>query len=117
MGTTLGTISRENESAAPDLETESAVSLTNVSAAARPTMVSRCKSWPAVEWLPMQLNVALPIPRFRVRDLLALDPGQTITTEWPNGDDLPLSIEDVQLAWIEMESVDQDMAVRITRLL
>lgn len=81
------------------------------------TAISQRKSWPAVEWLPMQLSVALPIPRFRVRDLLALDPGQTIATEWPNGDDLPLSIEDVQLAWVEMEAVDQDMAVRITRLL
>lgn len=81
------------------------------------TSISQRKAWPAVEWLPMQLSVALPIPRFRVRDLLALDPGQTIATEWPNGDDLPLSIEDVQLSWVEMEAVDQDMAVRITRLL
>jgi flagellar motor switch protein FliM len=96
---------------------DSLASLTKPQATAHPTMLSQRKSWPAVEWLPMQLSVALPIPRFRVRDLLALDPGQTITTEWPNGDDLPLSIEDVQLAWIEMEAVDQDMAVRITRLL
>lgn len=75
------------------------------------------KSWSAIEWLPIQLSVSLPIPRFRVRDLLALDSGQTIATEWPNGDDLPLSIEDVQLAWVEMETADQAMAVRITRLL
>lgn len=75
------------------------------------------KPWPAVEWLPLQLSVALPILRFRVRDLLALNPGQTIATEWPNGDDLPLSIDEVQLAWVEMETVEQEMAVRITRLL
>jgi len=74
-------------------------------------------AWQAVEWLPIQLSVALPIPNFRVRDLLALDAGQTIATEWPNGDDLPLSIEEVQLGWVEMETVEQEMAVRITRLL
>ncbi|MEO6828226.1 MAG: hypothetical protein ABI164_00335, partial [Acidobacteriaceae bacterium] len=26
--------------------------------------------WPAIEWLPVQISIALPIPRFRVRDLL-----------------------------------------------
>jgi flagellar motor switch/type III secretory pathway protein FliN len=73
--------------------------------------------WPAIEWLPVQISISLPIPRFRVRDLLALDPGQIISTDWPNGDDLPLSVDQVQLAWVEMESVEQEMAVRITRLL
>lgn len=73
--------------------------------------------WPAMEWLPVQISIALPLPRFRVRDLLTLDPGQIIATEWPNGDDLPLSVDQVQLAWVEMESVEQEMAVRITRLL
>lgn len=96
---------------------EAPASLTNSPVAAGAAKISLRKSWPAVEWLPMQLNVALPIPRFRVRDLLALKPGQAIATEWPDGDDLPLSIEDVQLAWIEIEAVDRDMAVRITRLL
>ena len=79
--------------------------------------ISQRKSWPAVEWLPIQLSVSLPVFRFCVRDLLSLDPGQTITTAWPSGEDLPLSIEDVQLAWAEIEAVDQAMAIRITRLL
>ncbi|HWF66220.1 MAG TPA: FliM/FliN family flagellar motor C-terminal domain-containing protein [Acidobacteriaceae bacterium] len=96
---------------------DSAASLAKSPANLLHTMIAERKSWPAVEWLPMQLSVALPVSGFKVRDLLALDPGQTISTDWPNGDDLPLSIEDVQLAWIEMEAVDQDMAVRITRLL
>ena len=74
--------------------------------------------WPAIEWLPDTLaDFSLPIPRFRVRDLLVLDPGQIIATDWPNGDDLPFSVDTVQLAWVEMESVEQEMAVRITRLL
>ena len=55
--------------------------------------------------------------RFCVRDLLALAAGQVIATAWSSGEDLPLAIEDVQLAWVEMEVVDQEMAIRITRLL
>lgn len=74
-------------------------------------------TWPAVEWLPIQMDVALPVVRFRVRDLLALAAGQVIPTGWSSGEDLPLAIEDVQLAWVEMEVVDQEMAIRITRLL
>jgi hypothetical protein len=40
-----------------------------------------------------------------------------IATTWSSGEDLPLAIEDVQLAWVEMEAVEQAMAIRITRLL
>lgn len=79
-------------------------------------MISQRNAWPAVEWLPIQLDVGLPV-RFCVRDLLGLAAGQVISTAWSSGEDLPLAIEDVQLAWVEMEVVDQDMAIRITRLL
>jgi flagellar motor switch/type III secretory pathway protein FliN len=84
---------------------------------ADPVLKRQNRYWPAIEWLPVQISISLPIPRFRVRDLLALDSGQVIATDWPNGDDLPLSVDQVQLAWVEMESVEQEMAVRITRLL
>lgn len=79
--------------------------------------ISQRNAWPAVEWLPIQMDVALPVVRFCVRDLLALAAGQVIPTAWSSGEDLPLAIEDVQLAWVEMEVVDQEMAIRITRLL
>ena len=73
--------------------------------------------WPVVDWLPIALTVALPLPSFRVRDMLALEVGSIVATEWPNGDDLPLSAGAVQLAWVDMETVEQSMAVRLTRLL
>ena len=73
--------------------------------------------WPVVDWLPISLAVGLPVSGFRVRDLLALEVGSVISTEWPNGDDLPLSAGSVQLAWVDMETVEQAMAVRLTRLL
>jgi len=90
----------------------------NSGGASAPTALERRECyWPAVEWLPVQISISLPIPRFRVRDLLVLDAGQILSTDWPNGDDLPLSVDSVQLAWVELESVEQEMAVRITRLL
>jgi flagellar motor switch protein FliN/FliY len=56
------------------------------------------------------------VREFRVRNLLALEPGQLIESQWGNGEDMPLSSGDVQLAWSEFEVVDLQMAVRITRL-
>jgi hypothetical protein len=79
--------------------------------------IAQRNAWPAVEWLPIQMDVSLPAARFCVRDLLALSAGQVIATTWSSGEDLPLAIEDVQLAWVEMEAVEQAMAIRITRLL
>lgn len=79
--------------------------------------ISKHNAWPAVEWLPIQLDVSVPVVRFCVRDLLGLWAGQVIPTAWSSGEDLPLAIEDVQLAWVEMEVVDHSMAIRITRLM
>ena len=66
--------------------------------------------------LPVELDVAIPVRDFRVRKLLALEPGQVIETQWGHGDDLPLSAGDVQLAWSEFEVVETALAVRLTRL-
>ena len=66
--------------------------------------------------LPVDLDVAMPVREFRVRNLLALSPGQVIETEWGHGEDVPLASGEVQLAWSEFEVVDSQMAVRVTRL-
>jgi flagellar motor switch protein FliM len=66
--------------------------------------------------LPVELDVAMPVREFRVRNLLALSPGQVIETEWGHGEDVPLASGEVQLAWSEFEVVDSQMAVRVTRL-
>jgi len=66
--------------------------------------------------LPVELEVSVEIEKFRVRNLLALEPGQVIETRWVQGDDVPLRSGDVQLAWSEFEVVDTQLAVRITRL-
>jgi len=66
--------------------------------------------------LPVELEVSVPIRDFRVRTLLALEPGEVLGTEWAPGEDMPLLSGDVQLAWSEFEVVDSQLAVRVTRL-
>jgi len=66
--------------------------------------------------LPVQLDVAIPVRAFRVRNLLALEPGRLIESQWGNGEDLPLASGEVQLAWTEFEVIDTQLAVRVTRL-
>jgi flagellar motor switch protein FliN/FliY len=72
---------------------------------------------PQVARLPVQLDVTIPIRDFRVRTLLALEPGQLLESQWVNGEDVPLVAGDVQLAWSEFEVVDTQLAVRLTRLM
>jgi flagellar motor switch protein FliM len=64
----------------------------------------------------VELDVAIPVREFRVRNLLALESGQVIETQWAHGEDMPLASGDVQLAWSEFEVVESQLAVRITRL-
>jgi flagellar motor switch protein FliM len=70
----------------------------------------------AVARLPVEVDVAVPVREFRVRNLLTLTPGQIIETQWAHGDDMPLAAGDVQLAWSEFEVIDAQLAVRVTRL-
>jgi len=70
----------------------------------------------AVARLPVEVDVAIPVRDFRVRNLLALQPGEFIESQWCSGDDLPLATGEVQLAWSEFEVLDAELAVRITRL-
>ena len=71
---------------------------------------------PLVARLPVEIDVAVPVRGFRVRNLLTLTAGSVIASKWVNGDDLPLATRGAQLAWTEFEVIDQLLAVRITRL-
>lgn len=66
--------------------------------------------------LPVELDVSVEVRDFRVRNLLALEPGQVIESRWTHGEDLPLAAGKVLLAWSEFEVVDAELGVRITRL-
>jgi hypothetical protein len=66
--------------------------------------------------LPIQLDVTIPIPGFRVQDLLALESGAVLESGWPPADDMPVWCGGVQLVWTEFEVIDRKLAVRVTRL-
>jgi flagellar motor switch protein FliN/FliY len=72
--------------------------------------------WPLLSRLPMRINARIPLPRFQVKDLLALEVGQLLTSTWLSTDDVPLTIGAVQLSWSEFEVIEQRMSVRLTRL-
>jgi hypothetical protein len=67
--------------------------------------------------LPVQLDVCIPLPNFRVSDLVFLEAGRVFATTWEATEDLPLCSGRVQLVWAEFEVVDQKIAVRVTRML
>ena len=69
-----------------------------------------------VRHIPIEIDVSIPIRRFQVRDVLALTHGQVIGTCWVEGEDMPLGAHGTQLAWTNIEVIDQKLAVRVTRL-
>ncbi|HUN82967.1 MAG TPA: FliM/FliN family flagellar motor C-terminal domain-containing protein [Terracidiphilus sp.] len=80
------------------------------------SLPERSELGPHLAGLPVPLDVGVPLRDFRVRNLLALNLGTVVETQWQDGDDLPLSSGRMQLAWSEFEVVDSRLAVRITRL-
>lgn len=71
---------------------------------------------PRIMRLPVELEVAIPLRGFRVRNLLALESGEVVESQWTHGEDVPLVSGNVQLAWSEFDVLDTQMAVRLTRL-
>jgi flagellar motor switch/type III secretory pathway protein FliN len=72
--------------------------------------------WDLLARIPMRLTAGVPLPRFKVKDLVELAEGSVIESVWTSGADVPLKCGDVQLGWAEFEVVEQRLAVRITRL-
>jgi flagellar motor switch protein FliN/FliY len=73
-------------------------------------------AWPMISRIPAMLSVSIPLNRFTVFDLLNLESGETIESVWPETEDVPLKTGAVQLCWGEFEVVEQNMALRLTRL-
>jgi len=66
--------------------------------------------------LPMQLDAVVRVRSLRVADLLSLTRGSIVETVHDHGQDVPLCCGDTLLVWGEFEMVEQNLAVRITRL-
>ncbi len=73
-------------------------------------------AWPMLSGLAVKLEANIPLRGLHVRDLLALESGQTIESAWAVTEDVPLKVGQVQLCWCEFEVVDRKMSLRLTRL-
>jgi flagellar motor switch protein FliN/FliY len=100
-------------SASPELETALVPAENSAPPRAGPAEID---AESAVGRLPVELEIGVPVHDFRVRNLLALEPGVIVGSHWSHGDDLPLRAGDVQLAWTEFEVVVNNLAARITRI-
>ncbi len=69
-----------------------------------------------LEHLRLQLNVMVRVRSLRVGDLLALAEGTVLETLHEHSQDLPVRCGGALLMWAEFELVEQNLAVRVTRL-
>ena len=84
---------------------------------AEPAQAAEEARWRPVLNLPCQLTVELPLPAFRVADLLKLQKGVVIGTSWQLARDVPLRINGTLIGWSEFEVVGDRLAVRLTELI
>ena len=74
------------------------------------------RAWPMIARLPVMVGVNIPLRGFKVCHLLSLHPGETIASTWPVTEDVPLKVGALRICWGEFEVLDQQMALRLTRL-
>jgi flagellar motor switch/type III secretory pathway protein FliN len=72
--------------------------------------------WIPVMGLPCEFLVELPVPGFRIMDLLQLRRGSVINAHWRVGQDVPLRLNGTLLGWSEFEVMGNNLAVRMTEL-
>ncbi len=73
-------------------------------------------AWPVLARLPMLLVVRIALTRLKIRDVLRLEEGQILTSEWSQTNDVPLAVGDITLGWTEFEVSGHRIGVRITHL-
>jgi flagellar motor switch protein FliN/FliY len=66
--------------------------------------------------LNMQVDVVLRVHSFRVQDLLSMQKGTVVETVHEHTQDVPVRCGGALLMWSEFEVLDQQLAVRVTRL-
>lgn len=74
------------------------------------------EAWTHALELPCQFTVDLPLPGFRVGDVLRLQRQSVISSHWQVGTDVPLRVNGELIATGEFEVVSNHLAVRLTEL-
>lgn len=72
--------------------------------------------WKPVLGLDCELTVDLPVPNFKIADLLKLKKGSIVNASWRVGRDVPLCLNATLIGWIEFDVVASRLAVRLTEL-
>lgn len=72
--------------------------------------------WLTLQRVPLLITAGVPLPKFRVRDLLGLAVGQMIESNSASSEDVSVKVGAMQVAWSEFEVVGERIAVRLTRL-
>lgn len=81
-----------------------------------PRLLEEHPAWPTLARMPTVLSVNIPLRGFRVCHLLVLQAGHTIASAWSVKEDVPLKLGKLDVCWGEFEVVEQQMALRLTRL-
>jgi len=81
-----------------------------------PAQEAPTETWAHVLSLNCDLTVDLPLPGFKLADLLQLEKRTVIDSHWRAGEDVPLRVNGELIAWGEFEVASNQLAVRITEL-
>jgi flagellar motor switch/type III secretory pathway protein FliN len=72
--------------------------------------------WRPARFVPFRLTITVPLPGLKLRSLRALRIGTIFLTATPAAEDVPVTVAGVMLGWGELDNVDGQMALRLTRL-
>jgi flagellar motor switch protein FliN/FliY len=73
-------------------------------------------AWNHVKGLLCRLSVEISIQHFTVRQLLDLEPGAILDTQYEEGSYVPVIVNGQLIAWGEFDVVEEALAIRLTEL-
>ena len=73
-------------------------------------------SWHVARNVPFRLSITIPLAGLKLRDLHSLRGGSTLSTNVSAAEDVPVRVGGALLGWAELDDVDGQMAIRLTRL-
>lgn len=72
--------------------------------------------WAGVQAVPMRVAITVPVVRMKLADLRSLSRGVLLHTATAAAEDVPVRVGGIVFGWGELDHVDGQMAVRLTRL-